>query len=98
MKTIYKYKLQITSVQQIQLPKEAKILCVQVQHGESQLWAEVDTDLPPEARTIEIFGTGYSIPQVPQEIGQNRRYISTFQMENGTLIFHAYERTDISLT
>ncbi len=92
MKTIYKYNLQVTDVQQIQLPKKAKILCVQVQHGEPQLWAEIDTDASQEARTVEIFGTGHPISQ---EIGQSRRYISTFQMENGLLVFHAYEYTGV---
>lgn len=71
--------------------KEARILCVQTQCGEPQLWAEVDTAATPEARTIEIFETGQPISQ---EIGQSR-YISTFQMENGSLVFHAYEHTGI---
>lgn len=92
MKTIYKYNLEVTDVQQVQLPKEAKILCVQTQHGEPHLWAEVDTDKTPEARTIEIFGTGHPISQ---EMGQNRRYISTFQLQGGLLVFHAYEYTGV---
>ncbi len=92
MKTIYKYNLKVTDVQHIQLPAGAKILCVQVQDGEPHLWAEVDTDAPPEMRTIEIFGTGHPIPQ---EMGQDRRYISTFQMKNGSLVFHAYEYTGV---
>ena len=92
MKTIYKYNLQVTDVQQVQLPKEAKILCVQTQRGEPQLWAEVESGATPEARTIEIFGTGHPISQ---EMGQSRRYISTFQMENGSLVFHAYEYTGV---
>ncbi|MGI8639230.1 MAG: DUF7352 domain-containing protein [Pyrinomonadaceae bacterium] len=92
MKTIYKYNLQVTDKQQIELPKEAKILCVQVQHGEPQLWAEIDTAATLEARMIEIFGTGHPISQ---EIGQSRRYISTFQIDNGAFVFHAYEYTGV---
>lgn len=90
MRTIYKYNLQIFDTQYIQLPKEAKILCVQTQNDKPQLWAEVDTTKPPaEMRMIEIFGTGNPMSE---EIGQSRIYISTFQLQDG-LVFHVYEYT-----
>jgi hypothetical protein len=59
MRTIYKYDLRTTDVQDIKLPKGARILCVQTQYSAPKLWAEVDTEAEEETRTIEIFGTGH---------------------------------------
>lgn len=42
MKVIYKYQLQLCVIQSIQIPEEAKILCVQMQGGVICLWAEVN--------------------------------------------------------
>lgn len=94
MKTIYKYNLQVTDVQQIILPKGAKILCVQTQRNNLAMWAEVDTDEITETESVIIgmFGTGHPIPQ---QMEYNRHYISTFQIENGALVFHVYKRMDV---
>lgn len=41
-KTIYKYPLDVTDVQEIKLPVGAEILTVQAQNGTLCLWALVD--------------------------------------------------------
>lgn len=87
MKAIYKYNLEVQDAQVVALPKDAKILCVQAQNNEPQLWAEVDTENPKEKRGILIVGTGHPM----ENVTNNRRYISTFQLHNGALVFHAYE-------
>lgn len=87
MRTIYKYELEVKGVQVLEIPEGAIIRCVQVQFGVPCLWAEVDSRSPKEKRTIEIFGTGHDIPA---ELRLS--YISTFQMDSGALVFHAYER------
>lgn len=87
MKTIYKYKIETTDSQVLLLPKEAEILTVQIQNGEPHLWAMIDTDKDEtDPRVIEIFGTGNPIPD------GNRRYISSYQLRDGRLIFHVFER------
>lgn len=86
--TIYKYTLDITDTQTVILPKGAKILTVQMQHGNPQLWALVypNPNCPTEPRIIETFGTGNPVP-----LGE-RKYINTYQLSGGALVFHVFER------
>ena len=88
MKTIWKYKLEVTDSQTIEVPKGGKILCVQTQDGIPFLWIEVDSDLPSVPRYFEIFGTGH---EIRYDMAVQREYIGTFQMRSGTLVFHVYE-------
>ncbi len=85
MRTIWKYQLEVTDQQSVSMPRNAEILHVAAQHGVACLWAEVTPDTPEEDRSILIVGTGHPIP-----IG-DRRYIGTFQLSGGALVFHAYE-------
>lgn len=87
MTSIYKYKLSQNQETQVDLPKGAKPLKVDVQHGSIFLWAIVDTDAEEETRTFEVFGTGHFMK--PAE----RNYINTFFVDGGTYVFHAFERT-----
>jgi len=87
MKTIYKYAIKPEELTQLNLPMGAEILTVQSQKNNVCLWALIDTDMDePEARTIEIIATGNQI------IDSGRKYISTFQLYDGDLVFHAFER------
>ena len=84
---IFKYQLQETDIQTIELPKGAEILTVQVQKGYLCLWAKVDHELiAKEERHIEIIGTGNLIDDTVQ-----RKYISTLQMLQGALVWHIFE-------
>lgn len=84
MKTVYKYPLFILDEQDIEMPDSANILTVQMQNGEPCLWALVDTSNHPSVRKILIRGTGHDADGMG-------RYISTFQMKGGALVFHAFE-------
>lgn len=84
MKTIYKYPLELIGQQQILMPKDSRILAVQVQHEQTCLWAEVITENELVAVTINIFGTGHHLPDKPGH------YIGTYQHLGGELIFHVY--------
>ena len=93
MKTVYKYELAISNIQELSLPYGAKILTVQVQHSQSMtgdvvcLWAEVDTEQPgKQPHTIVIYGTGQ-----PIDAEHEHQYIGTFQLERGAFIGHVYE-------
>jgi hypothetical protein len=83
---ILKYTLQITDFQVIDLPENCQILTVQMQHGKPQLWVLADREHIKKQKVIQIIGTGHEIP-----ITNIARYISTFQMENGYLVFHVFE-------
>lgn len=82
--TIHKYSLRIDDEQVILLPKGAQILTVQIQNEQPFLWALVDPIYAEEPRKVLIRGTGHDA------LGLGR-YISTFQMRGGALVFHAFE-------
>lgn len=85
MTTIWKYKLNITDRQVIMMPVGAKILAVQVQHGEPCLWARIHPNREEKKRLIKIYGTGNN------ELMDEDRYIGTFQMADGDFIWHVFE-------
>ena len=93
MEKIYKYKLEITDYQIIDLPKNAKILSVMSQppaYGEVidslYMWAGVDDDNPIEPRRIRIFGTGN-----PMAYEHKLKFIGTVSMNSNSLIWHVFE-------
>lgn len=89
MKTIYKFNLETTDTQTLLIPKGGEILSVQVQYGYPKLWVLVDPNEPLEERTIQIFETGHP---VSCDTGIERKFISTYQLMNGNLVFHVFEQ------
>lgn len=89
METIWKYSLETIEKQVINVPIGAEILTVQEQFNEPVLWAKVDSGEKTEERHIEIFGTGSTIPE---DMGAERKYIATYQLDGGTFIGHVFER------
>jgi hypothetical protein len=91
-KTIYKYQLLVADFQGVLLPIGSEILTIQTQGETVCMWALVNpNETQKEIRNIEIFGTGHSIYY---DIGIDLKYISTFQIHGGQLVFHAFERTN----
>lgn len=88
MHTIYKYILKAEDEQILKLPIGSKILTAQVQRGEICLWALVTGSFTAAERTICIHGTGHPIAKA-----YNLTYISTVQLDGGSLVFHIFERT-----
>jgi len=92
---IFKYYIETTDETTISLPKGARILTAQV-HPVSNgiyIWALVDPDEEEiEDRTIQIYGTGHSIPEhyYPDQL----IYINTVQLHLGQLVFHIFEYKD----
>jgi hypothetical protein len=89
--TVYKYELKLTDEQSVNLPKGAEVLTIQVQHDTPCLWAMVDPNAPKEARFFETFGTGHVIRT---DMGVERSYIGTYQIHDGALVFHVFERVN----
>lgn len=85
-KTIWKYPLdQIGQVIQLEIPRAAKLLTVQLQGGTPTLWALVEKNAPYEAtRQVILLGTGENIKR---ELGD---YLGTVQSNIG-LVWHAFE-------
>ena len=93
MITIYKYQIEIDSIAaKVQMPKDAKILTVQNHRGLIYIWAEVDTENEEETVTFEVFGTGHPIHT---DIGIDREYIGTVQIDFGNLVMHVYKYTGV---
>lgn len=84
---IWKYKLQCCSEQELELPLNAQILCVQVQNENPHLWVMCDpAEKRKETRVIYTFGTGHKFEEL-----STRKYIGTFQLQGGKLVFHVFD-------
>ena len=90
-KSIWKFTVDVNDIVKLSMPKGAEILTVQTQHEIPRIWALVDPENEKEKRYFEIFGTGHPIPI---DMGIERKYINTFQLEEGRLVFHLFERID----
>ncbi len=86
---IWKFTLEPGTGQKIEMPDGAEILTVQTQNEQAHLWAQVDPRAAKCLRTFEVFGTGHSIHY---DMGVERKYIGTFQLGGGALVFHVFER------
>ena len=82
--TICKYQLQ-GSKTTLSIPKQAKILTLQTQDNVPKLWVLVNPESEEESRHFEIVGTGHPMDET------TRTYIGTFQIANGSLVFHVFE-------
>lgn len=87
-KTIWKFQLEETSVQHIQMPVGHEILSLQMQNGVPCIWALVQPDRPKLPICIEIYGTGHDIlPELPSE---KRTFVGTYQ--TGAFVFHVFTK------
>lgn len=69
----------------VKMPAGAKILTIQTQRNHPMIWAEVDPNSEYESRKFLIMNTGGEIPD------GEFKYIATFQVDEGSLVFHVYE-------
>lgn len=59
MKIIWKFPIELTDEQRIEIPAGSKILSAQVQNGQICIWAIVDdSEVETEYRPVAIVGTG----------------------------------------
>lgn len=84
---IFKYTFEVDPEVEIEMPKGAHILTVQVQHGYPTIWAIVDPEQPKEIRHLRLFGTGHPLDIDPAA----SRYIGTFQLDMGNFVGHLFE-------
>ena len=84
MKKIWKYTLPVTDYPVIPMQRGARVLSVDVQHGEVQIWALVDPEAPTELRKFRMADTGHPL----EEEIVSMRFIGTVQM--GELVRHIF--------
>ena len=94
MSKIYKYPLQITGEQVINIPNLSCVLDVQVQESEGgmpMLWAVVDSNTNHYTGVkIYIVGTGFEFSENTD--GMAKFYLSTFQKEG--FVWHVFYTTE----
>lgn len=73
----------------VEMPKGAQILTVQNQNDLVCIWALVNPGNAKELRYFEIYGTGHNIFT---KNNTELRYINTYQLDEGTIVFHLFER------
>lgn len=91
MITVHKYAVpRDNALCRIMMPRGARVL-----HGDHQgtdlfVWAGVNTEAESMSPvSVAFVGTGYEIPDT-----YSARFVNTFLMENGALVFHAYAYGD----
>ena len=89
MSRIYKYPLQLTEQQKINMPTGAKVIHVAVQREAICLWAIVDPDQPVESRSFGILGTGQ-----PDFNPKEMRHLVSVLMSDVTFGWHVFEPSD----
>ena len=67
--TIWKFGLEVTRVQELEVPEVFRVLHVGNQGGSLCLWAEVDPQSATTKRTFRIIGTGHPVPVGLEYIG-----------------------------
>lgn len=95
--SIYRYRLEVTDSQLVEMPKGADILSVQRREGSQtvvaagthesiDMWALVDLAAPMEKRRFRVAGTGH-----PLTAANNLTFLGTVQIARGRLVFHVFE-------
>lgn len=86
MRVIFKFPLLTGSYLSLQMPKGAKVLCIQTQGRHNVcIWAECDSTQGMEERKFFLYATGEPMSELSQT------YVGTFQLDEGGLVFHVYE-------
>lgn len=83
MKTVWKFVAK-PGDNTIDVPAGAEILDAQMQKKDLCIWAMVNPKKPTVRRTVQIFGTGW---ELPNKLGE---YAGTVQIAGGARIFHVF--------
>lgn len=82
--TVHKYPARLGSFD-LHLPEGARVLTIQMQHDQPQLWALVDPHAELVPREFLAIGSGH---QIEEEL---LTYIGTFQQDGGAFVWHLFE-------
>jgi hypothetical protein len=82
--TIWKVVLEITDVQDIEIPKGAVLLTVREQHDQLCIWYKCDPSRPKAKYRILARGTDHRVPE-------DARYAGTGHLFGGNLVLQVFE-------
>ena len=81
--TIWKYLLELTDEQTVNMPRSAEVLHVGIDpNGSLCVWALVDPNTMPEDRVFFVHGTGFPVPS-------GRRHLGSVTL--GPFVWHVFE-------
>lgn len=84
MRQIWKFPLQETDTQTLEIPQGYEVLSVDVQQGTPCLWVSVIPANPKTDVVVHTVGTGhaYHLP--------DQKFIGTYFMHGGALVWHVF--------
>lgn len=92
MRKIYKYKLETTDLQVVEVPKlggassfKEQLLNIEVQNETPCMWCLVDEEEEAQEITIRIVGTGNPMPVLSKD-----DYLGSYMQSDGRLVFHVF--------
>ena len=90
MLTIWKFEIEVTDKQEVEMPRGAELLFVGRQGSQPadklMLWAEVDTTEPRVLRQLRIAGTGHPLDEY-------EKYVGSVIVE--PFVWHLYDRGEV---
>jgi hypothetical protein len=87
MYQIWKYDIR-PGMNEIKMPANTKLLCIQVQNGCPRLWAQVVNAPLAVIRKVAVRGTGFEFADMGQ-------YVGTFQVSDGMFVWHVFDLGEI---
>jgi hypothetical protein len=85
MLTIWKFPFQVGDEFSILMPRGAHLLSVAMQGDQPCVWALVNSEAPKVPVRFRLYGTGH-----PVDGRDISRFVGTFQMHGGGLVFHLF--------
>lgn len=92
--SIWKYALEVTDEQAVEMPQHARLLSVQAQGDALCVWALVNPTADREVRRFYVYGTGQPLPKAMQ----SQVYIGTAQQHGGALVWHLFAEPTLADT
>ena len=99
---IHKHKVPPGGDFHLLLPRDSEILSVQMQRGEPVMWVLCPANAEIEERNFVLFPTGatFETRRMISVVGaiseglfeEYLGYIDTFQVHDGSLVFHLFEK------
>ncbi len=89
-KTVYKFAVPMRDNFIVRMPREAKVLHVQEQNGELQMWAMVNAEELTVARAFALRGTGHECGGL-----QAAQHVGTATLHGGSLVFHLFDLGEV---
>ena len=90
MTAIWKFTLAIANMQDIEMPRGARILSIAQQHGKLCLWALVNPEADRVKRALRIAGTGHQCD------ARAAHFVGTVLCNDGLLVWHVFDYGEVS--